>query len=222
MLLAAGRVAAFPVAIEACVTAGSCLSAGPVGGYSLNGQLVPAHRLFEFDGANVSEKRLMEYRLGSGVRIEPAVEDPVTGQTVIQHTAITGTLWLKVDVSYDLANPLHATTRYLGQASQGVVRSGWGDYGLPPADGLGLQITTAGLFAGFGEAFAACVGDPLEGTPASFPPFTPASETNPSLFDSNGNGPVVCVADGCFYRRVPQSGRIAIYPVRQCRCSGVQ
>lgn len=175
-------VDALPIAIDDCILAGDCVYQGPVFGFAIDGNQVLAHNFIDNRNASFESKILMEYQLGTS-----------SHQNI---TNITGSLWLEVNQSYSLSDSLHAMTLYFDQTSltespQGI----WGDYSTFSNE-QHLNMTTDGLLSGSGEAYIQCCEDPYLSltTPE---PFSSTAETSPSLFDSYGNWPLTCLADGC-------------------------
>jgi hypothetical protein len=188
LLLPFSRTFALPVAIDACITANTCIDGGISSTFTIDGNLVIAHDLFDFrNNSNTPEQKvLVEYQLGAGSRIDDTGGIAGGGPFPLQTSAITGSLWLEINKNYNLANAVHALTLHFDQSSPpNVPGNAWGDTFFTNENTQTLLITTAGLLNGSGENLATCCTDQ-----------SPFPSTN--LFDSQGNDPFVCVAEGCF------------------------
>lgn len=188
---------ALPVSVNDCIASGDCFYAsGPSSSFSfsIDGNLISAHRLFDISGGSPIEKVIMEYQLGSSSYNETEAYDYENNQLLpVERNAIGGTLWLEVNSQYELSNPLHDITLYFEDTSNSTAIDFWSGYGAVSNE-QHLSITTNGLLAGSGETYVQCCEEAGLFVPS---PFNSSAETNPSLFDSNGNLPVICVADGC-------------------------
>lgn len=188
---------ALPVAINDCISNGDCFYAsGPLPSFSftIDDKLVNAYSIFDVSSGSVVEKVLMEYQLGSNSYNESTPYDYENNQVLpAQRNAIDGTLWLGVNSQYDLSNPLHELTLYFEDISNTTATDFWSDYEIASNE-QHLMISTNGLLAGSGETYIQCCNEAGLYTPS---PFSDTAETHPSLFDSNADLPVICVADGC-------------------------
>lgn len=175
---------AMPVAIDDCVAAGDCIYGGAPFAYAYDGNLIAGHYFVDNRSGSFETKVLMEYQLGTSSRS--------------QGLAITGSLWLELNQSYSLSDSLHAMTLHFDQtnvvdAPQWV----WGDNNWYSLSEQRLNMTTDGLLSGYGEVYIQCCEDPYDPFLQNPAPFSESADIAPSLFDSNGDWPLICVADGC-------------------------
>ena len=186
-----------PVAINDCIASGTCGYGGANFAYSYDDSLIIGHNLIDIRDGTPTEKVLMEYQLGAASHADSVGFDYDTYQTLPhQSTNITGTLWLEVSRYYDLSSSLHEMTLYFDETSSQAPSIIWSNY-YDNTTEHNLSITTNGLLSGTGEVFTQCCDDPYLDpyTPPS--PFSQTAESNPGLFDSLGNWPLICVAEGC-------------------------
>lgn len=197
-LLAASRVSALPVypnAIDSCIGSGTCFVGGPVFSWDIDGNAVTAYELSDFREGATPSKLLLEYGLGQASHIDHVGFDYDSySQLPLETSPITGSLWLEVNQTYDLTQTQHAMTLYFDRANPDKTPSAWPDTTSSPQSAQHLFMTTDGLLAGSGENFVGCCDWP----PSPFSPFSASAATDPSLFDSNHNDAISCVAEGCY------------------------
>ena len=189
-------VNAVPVAIDQCMTSGSCIYGGVAFANQIQGNDYFVHSYFDVSSTLPEQRVLVEYHLGSASREEQVTVDPVTQEVSSSNTGISGVLWLDAAYRYDTTQAMHAFTLHFDQvlppgAPQGV----WYDSSALNPDTQTLHLTTEGLLRGYGESFISCC-DPFNTAP--FSPFSMEAEINPSLFGGDQNPSVTCLAEGCY------------------------
>lgn len=171
-----------PANIQNCIDSGSCFLVGVEYVAAIDGNQIIAYGLQDFRSGSVIDKVLIEYQVGAASNIETF--DEYTG--IRENTSITGSVWLELNRSYSLSESLHNLSLHFDLATPSTVATVWDG---SPENELDLLISSEGLLAGQGNASAYCCDGWDE--PAPLPAPT-------SLFDSNGFGAHLCLAEGCF------------------------
>ncbi len=165
-----------PAAIESCLLDFCDLSRAEFT-TQISNNSITAYGFDDYRSGTLQEKVLIEYQLGSASNI--IRRDNFSAET---NTNITGSIWLEISRQYSLSDSLHSLSLHFDQATPTQLST----FDSAPLQGeFGLLITTDGLFASQGYSEATCCDD-MDNDPI------------PSLFDSAGQRPIPCAAEGCF------------------------
>ena len=169
---------AVPVNIQSCINNGACFLGDISNVSTINGNLITSYDFFDIRSGSIQQKTLTEYQLGSA-----SVIDDVDEHGQLTQTSITGSIWLEVQQQYSLSDSLHSLSLHFDETTPPTILDVFGSF--PTAENeLHMQISTEGLLSGQGASRVEI--DPI------------LADEPYSLFSSEGNRPLPCLAEGCF------------------------